>query len=337
MTKPTNLTTNPTVTQLLKSATQRLDTAGCDTPKLDAEILLAHVLDRDRSWLYLYPNAALTPEQYDGYLNLIARREQRQPVAYLTGHKEFFGLDFLVTPDTLIPRPETELLVETALMLTRRYPQPDQPPLVCSNQTPILQPSSLPAFQPSNPPIFQPFGFAQSRPSDLPFTIVDVGTGSGCIAVTLAKFLPSVELIAIDLSAQALAVARQNAEHHGVAGRIKFCQGDLLEPLAEPVPMIVSNPPYIRPTDLTAPHTAPEVHRYEPRLALDGGQDGLEIVGRLLSQAQKLLAPGGSLLIEIGFDQGTAVKSLAQVNFSGAQVDIKQDLAGLDRLLVVTT
>lgn len=315
MTKVTNLTTP--VRQLLASATQRLTAAGCDTPRLDAEILLAHLLDRDRSWLYLQPDAALTLEQQSGYLDLIARREQRQPVAYLTGYKEFFGLDFLVTPQTLIPRPETELLIETALTFVHSYH------LTMSNK------------QLTNPTL-HPVDLAQGKPSHPPFIIVDVGTGSGCIAVTLAKLLPLVQLIATDLSGEALTVARQNAEDQAVADRIKFYQTDLLAPLTEPVKMIVSNPPYLRSTDLASPHTAPEVHRHEPRLALDGDEDGLKIIRRLLDQAQKLLAPGGCLLVEIGFDQGEAVKSLAQTLFPGAQIEIKKDLAGLDRLLVAT-
>ncbi|HMQ54854.1 MAG TPA: HemK/PrmC family methyltransferase [Anaerolineae bacterium] len=335
MTKVANLTTP--VRQLLASATQRLTAAGCDTPRLDAEILLAHLLDRDRSWLYLQPDAALTLEQQSGYLDLIARREQRQPVAYLTGHKEFFGLDFLVTPHTLIPRPETELLIETALTFVHSYHQLDQP----INQTSHLQPSNPPeqltmSDKQLTNPTFQPSNLPTLQPSNPPFTIVDVGTGSGCIAVTLAKLLPLVQLIATDLSGEALTVARQNAEDQAVADRIKFYQTDLLAPLTEPVNMIVSNPPYLRSTDLASPHTAPEVHRHEPRLALDGGGDGLKIIRRLLDQAQKLLAPGGCLLVEIGFDQGEAVKSLTQTQFPGAQIEIKKDLAGLDRLLVAT-
>lgn len=290
-------TQNRKIQTLLTRARQQLAAAGCDSPRLDAELLLAHTLGRDRTWLYRYPQAEVTEAELTTFLELIARRAQREPVAYLIGHKGFYGLDFVVTPDTLIPRPETELLVETAL----------------AGAAAVIG--------------------AQAESSV--YSMVDVGTGSGCIAVTLAKMAPAAKVTAIDLSERALAVARLNAERHKVVDRIEFLQGDLLAPLQEPVDLIASNPPYIDPAELAAPFTTPEVNRYEPRLALAGGEAGLAIVRRLVAQASRFLKPGGMLLVEIGATQGNVVKKLAQAEFPAALVAIKPDLAGWDRLLVV--
>lgn len=296
-------TQNRTIQTLLTSARQQLAAAGCDSPRLDAELLLAYTLDRDRTWLYRYPQVAVTEADLAAFLKLIDRRAQREPVAYLIGHKAFYGLDFVVTPDTLIPRPETELLVETAIAWAAAS----------------IRAKAEASAQAQNPP----------------YSIVDVGTGSGCIAVALAKMVSEASVTAIDLSGRALAVARHNAERHEVADRIEFREGDLLTPLREPVDLIVSNPPYVDPAELTAPFTMPEVNRYEPRLALDGGEAGLAVVRRLVAQANRFLKPGGMLLIEIGATQGNVVKKLAQAEFPTALVEIKPDLAGWDRLLVV--
>ncbi len=291
MNVPEVMLSNATVAEVLRSATARLDGAGCDTPKLDAEILLAYALNKNRTWLYLYPKQSLQPTQYDIYARLIARREQREPVAYIVGHKEFFGLDFLVNQHVLIPRPETELLVETAIELTTHTKQR--------------------------------------------LSIADVCTGSGCIAITLAKYRPQANVFAGDISQQALAVARQNAARHQMSDRITFLNGDLLVPLTTPVNMIVSNPPYVSRPELAAPAAMPEVARYEPRLALDGGPAGLAIIERLLAEAKEKLNPYGMLLVEIGSEQGPAVLQLAQGQFPEATIQVKKDLAGLDRLLVV--
>jgi release factor glutamine methyltransferase len=290
---------------ILALAISRLAAAGCDTPRLDAEVLLAHSLSRERTWLYLYPEYSLTPEQVNTFEALLRRREAREPVAYLIGCKEFFGLEFQVNPHVLIPRPETELLVETALQIYDLR--------------------------------FTIYDFANSpRKSKIvnrKLTIVDVGTGSGCIATALAKYLPQAAIFAIDTSAKALQLARRNAERHSVAGQITFLPGDLLQPLIEPVDLIVSNPPYVSEAQLAA--ASPEVSRFEPRLALAGGADGLAVIRRLLAQAAGKLNPGGSLLIEIGSSQGVAVKALAQTYFPAATIRIESDLAGLDRLLIV--
>ena len=279
---------HPTVTIALTAARQQLTAAGCDTPKLDAELLLAHALGQERTWLYLYPTAPLPPAVADCFADYLARRIRREPVAYIVGHQEFFGLDFLVSPAVLIPRPETELLIETAL---GRIPPPR--------------------------------------------TVIDVGTGSGCIAVTLARQWPQARLTAIDISPAALERARQNAARHQVSDQLDFLPGNLLASVTAPAEMIVSNPPYVSRPYLQAESTMPEVRLYEPRLALDGGPAGLDLIGTLLAQAVTRLQPGGWLLVEIGFDQGAAVAALAQTHFPCAKIEIKPDLAGLDRLLVV--
>jgi release factor glutamine methyltransferase len=201
-------------------------------------------------------------------------------------------MEFLVNPAVLIPRPETELLVETAIELVKNFSY---------------------------------------------LSIVDVGTGSGCIAVSLAKYLPQTTIWAIDLSEQALQTAGQNAARQQVQDRVTFLKGDLLSPLPESVDLIASNPPYVRGAELAAPFTTPEVYHYEPRLALDGGEDGLQTIARLLAQAGPKLRPGGSVLVEIGAAQGQAVAQLAQRYFPEAAVTVKPDLAGLDRLLVIQT
>ena len=276
-------------------------------------MLLAHVLGRDRAWLISHSKDDLTELERGSFAKLIRRRVQREPVAYLVGHKAFYGLDFGVTSATLIPRPETELLVETAIQLAS------------AALTPLASLEYSSATGNLKSPVSQ-----KSK-----YSIVDVGTGSGCIAVTLAKMLPQAKTTAIDLSTQALAVAQQNAERIGVAHQIEFVQGDLLASLNEPVDMIVSNPPYVNPTDLEAPFTTPEVYHYEPRLALDGGEAGLAVIEKLLGQAVDILKADGMLLVEIGATQGNVVKNLAQAKFPIATIDIKPDLAGLDRLLVV--
>jgi release factor glutamine methyltransferase len=290
------------LSDILEKAIHRLTAAGCDTPRLDAEVLLAHSLGWERTWLYLHFSDPLDENQTNEFEALLHRREQREPVAYIVGHKEFFGLEFEVNPHVLIPRPETELLVETALKIYDFNMTSDSSQFTIHN---------------------------------LQFAIADVGTGSGCIAVTLAKHLPTVSIFALDTSPAALLLARRNAEKHAVAGSITFLSGDLLAGLTEPVDLIVSNPPYVSRSELAA--AMPEVSRYEPRLALDGDEDGLDVIRLLLPQASEKLKPGGALLVEIGSTQGPAVMQLVQAYFPGAAVEVKKDLAGLDRLLVVKT
>ncbi len=286
------------VAQALTRARDMLAVAGSDTPALDAELLLVHVLGRDRAWLYTYPERVLTWPQSGAFLALVGRRADDEPVAYLVGHKEFFGLDFIVTPDVLIPRPETELLVEKALQL------------------------------------------APSRGGQL--TLADVGTGSGVIAVGLAVNLPHARVLATDISLAALAVARRNVARHRVGDRVTCVQADLLIPCASAFDIVVANLPYICRVDLQPAHeeTAQGTRNalgWEPRIALDGGSDGLEVVRRLLMVVADRLHPDGVLLVEIGAGQGPEVLKLAQVHFPRAVAEVIKDLAGLDRFLTVSS
>jgi release factor glutamine methyltransferase len=267
----------------------------------DLQVLLAHVTGKNRAWVLAHPEAVLTPEQEQTFLALKARYEAGEPLPYLLGNWEFYGLDFYVSPDVLIPRPETELLIDSALAWAR---------------------------------------MRSATGAGLRF--IDIGTGSGCIPVTLATRLPDAEISATDISPAALAVARLNAEKHGVAQRIAFHEADLFPGVAEPstvhrlpstFDLILSNPPYI-PTEtmLGLP-----IYGREPTLALDGGPDGMATIRRLLGRSKQRLAAGGTLLLEIEYRQGAQVAALARENFPDADIHIHKDLAGLDRLLAIDT
>lgn len=261
-------------------------TSVTDTPRLEAEVLLTDVLNISRTALLAHPEWPLTPGQLSSYHSLVRRRASNYPLPYLTGRVEFYGLEFEITPDVLIPRPETETLVDLAL--ARR-----------------------------------------------PATVADVGTGCGCIAISLAVHLSEALVYAIEISPAALAVARRNAERHDVADRVRLMVGDVLSPRPGPVDLIVSNPPYI-PTGECASLPA-SVRDHEPRLALDGGANGLAVIQRLLAQAPAVLCPGGGLLIEVGADQREAASSLARAYFPQATICVHPDLAGRDRVLEVWT
>jgi release factor glutamine methyltransferase len=279
--------------EALRSGASRLPG---DAPRLDAEVWLAHVLGRPRAWLLTHSEAPLSEAQQAEFERGLERLAGGEPLAYLTGQREFFGLDFFVNPHVLVPRPETELLVEHALRVSKSR--------LADNHF-RLSPSA--------------------------FRLADVGTGSGCIAVSLAVHLPQAAFVATDLSPQALAVARRNAERHGVSDRIDFRQGDLLQPLAGPVDLLCANLPYIAADELAGL----DVSRHEPPLALDGGRGGLTLVKRLLAEVPPCLKPGGILLLEVGATQGPAAAAQACAAFPDAAVSVHQDLAGLDRLLVV--
>jgi release factor glutamine methyltransferase len=259
-----------------------------DDPALEARLLAAHVTGRPSGWVLAHPEMKLSSDQVAGLHGLLERRLRGEPLPYLLGHWEFFGLEFDLTPDVLIPRPETELLVETAI--------------ACGQRQPTVR-------------------------------AVDVGTGSGCIAIALAVHCPSLSLTATDISPAALRVAQRNAHKHAVAERIEFVECDLFPDGPLGFDLILSNPPYI-PTQIMK-QTA--VFGNEPTLALDGGESGLEIISRLLEQATGRLVPGGMMLIEIESSLGAAVLSAAHEQFPRAKVEIRKDLLGLDRLLVVQT
>jgi release factor glutamine methyltransferase len=259
--------------------------SATDRPRLEVELLLAGVLDRSRIYLLAHPEAALAPDRARAYVDGVERRAAHEPLPYITGRAPFFGLDFAVTPDVLIPRPETELLVEEAL------------------------------------------AWVGAREGA---TGADVGTGSGCIVVSLAYHAPGVRWYATDTSAAALEVARANAAGHGVAPRVTFLHGDLLAPLPEPVDLIVSNPPYVAEGEW---ETLPPSVRREPPAALLSGPEGLDHLGRLLDQARTRLRPGGLVLVEVGEAQGAAALALARDLFPGAAARVLPDLAGKDRVL----
>lgn len=277
-----------TLAEALQAAVEGLQPVS-ETPRLDAQVLAAHILGRSRAWVLAHPEAELSPEQAARFRAALARLVAGEPLPYVLGRWEFFGLEFAVTPAVLIPRPETELLVERALAWLERNPG-----------------RRLAA---------------------------DVGTGSGCIAVALAAHCPGLRLLATDVSAPALAVARQNAARHRALERIEFIQADLLPPLGSPLDLICANLPYI-PGD-TLPGL--RVYRSEPALALRGGEDGLDLIRRLLALAPACLAPGGLTLLEIEASQGPGALALAREHFPTASLQIIQDLAGRDRLLEIQT
>jgi len=278
-------------------ATARLRNEGVESPRLDAELLLAHVLDVNRAAILARPDRRLTPKELTRYRDLVARRAGREPLAYILGHREFFDLDLVLDRRVLIPRPETELLVEHALCIARN----------------IVPPATT------------------------TLAIADVGSGSGAIAVTLAVHLPHAIVYALDASAGALSVVAENASRYGVADRVHCLQGDLLSPLHEagPVALITANLPYVSTDEWLA--LAPEIRDHEPRAALDGGVDGLSLIHRLLLTAGPSLQPGGAILLEIGASQGAAVTTLSREQFPLASVQLVQDYAGLDRLVLVET
>ncbi len=287
MTNHQQPTPAPTVSGALGWARAALSEATGSEP-LDAPLLLAHVLGCERAALLAHPQRPLTPVQSAEFRALVERRANGIPVAYLTGERAFFDLTLIVTPDVLIPRPETEHLVERALAWAR---------------------------------------IREGSPR-----IADVGTGSGAIAVTLARHLPGARVWALDASRAALGVARRNAARYGLGERIRFVQADLLGPLLGArgaFDLIVANLPYVP----TSALEALAVMHHEPRLALDGGPDGLTLIRRLLAQVPRVLAADGLLLLEIEATQGERAAALAAEALPGARVTVHADYAGHDRVV----
>jgi release factor glutamine methyltransferase len=283
----------PSLRQALLSGVQGLRRAGIGTARLDAEVMLGHVLAMTTEQLVSMPDMPLTGEQTQRYEATVRRRLEREPVAYITGQQEFWSLDLHVTPDVLIPRPETERLVEVALTV------------------------------------------ATSRLHATPMRLLDIGTGSGAVAISLAKELASAKLWATDVSTAAVAIARGNAARNGVSEKIKFLCGDLFVPIdaaAGEFALIVANPPYIRGGEIAG--LAPEVSHWEPRLALDGGTDGLDFYRRIAARASCYLALHGAVALEIGSDMGEAVAKLFDANGGYESANIFQDYAGRDRVVV---
>ncbi len=281
----------------LREAIAHLRSGGVPAHTLAAEVLLMHVLGRDRAWLYAHREAILDAESLTRYLDLVARRVQGVPTQYLTGQQEFWGLEFEVAPGVLIPRPETEHVIEVALDRLRQARQGSRRSL--------------------------------DRPE---LRIADIGTGSGCLAVALAQQLPEAQLYATDVSARALAIAQRNALRHGVASRIHFVRSTLLDPLVRPqfFDLIVSNPPYVGRSEASL--LPCEVREQEPPEALFAGERGSELYQPIAQQASMLLVPGGVLVLELGHNSWPHVGSLLGAR-SWADVAVTNDLAGIPRVV----
>ncbi|MGC2416681.1 MAG: peptide chain release factor N(5)-glutamine methyltransferase [Candidatus Acidiferrales bacterium] len=296
------------VRSVLREGIARLRAARISSDTLAAEVLLLHSLGRDRSWLYSHADEQLDPYLVANYFTLIARRVAGEPTQHLTGKQEFWGLEFEVTPAVLIPRPETEHVVEVAL--GRLGAAGIQIDMKTGARSPRLR-------------------------------IADVGTGSGCIAIALAHELPHAEIFATDISVAALHVARCNGARHRVDDRVHFVETDLLEEIS-PSPLaaagsprlfdlIVSNPPYVARDD--AATLEREVREHEPETALFGGPTGIEIYARLIEQAGALLRPGGNLVLELGYGAADAVRAILGTGAGWANICVTNDLAGIPRVI----
>lgn len=273
-----------TIQQALQDAVAKLTAHDVGSPRMNAELLLMFVLGGDRAFLFGHSDRELTSEEESRYEEVIAERATGVPAQYITGHQEFWGLDFLVTPAVLIPRPETEHVVETALELVRTIERP---------------------------------------------RIVDVGTGSGCIALALANELPRAEISALDVSEEALEVAKANAARLQLDRRVRFQQNDLLAGFpADHFDLVVSNPPYVG--ERESDKVQAEVRKFEPKVAVFAGAEGMDVIRRLLPQAHDVLKPEGWLLAEIGFSQSAMVARLAG---HWSELKFVNDLQGIPRVL----
>jgi len=289
---PTNAGEAPwTVARILEWTTQHLKKSGCETPRLDAELLLAHARGCPRIQLYVQFQQVVSDAQRGVMRDLVKRRAGAEPVAYLIGHREFFSLDFEVTHDTLIPRPDTETLVLELVTGARRQSEP---------------------------------------------RILDLGTGSGCIAISTAVNVPQARVTAVDLSPAALDVARRNTHRHKVESRVELVQGDLFAslPTGTRFDWIASNPPYIPHAELAT--LSADVRLHEPTLALDGGPDGLDVIRRLVAEAPGWLNPGGTLLVEFTPEQASTLVALVEGAGGWHGVRVLKDLAGRARVLVAS-
>ncbi len=276
------------IAEKLNETTEKFKSAGIDTPRLDAEVLLAHILNCRRLSLYVHSNEDLTPEKIDRYDALVEKRLERIPVAYLTGYKEFMGMKFAVTPEILIPRPDTEILAQGII------------------ERLLLE-------------------FGEEM------TLADLGTGSGAICISILKFIDNISAEAVDISNDAIAIAKFNAKKFGLTDRINFHAGDLFAPLeGKTFNVIVSNPPYIPSGEFE--NLQPEV-KNEPKLALDGGADGLDFYRRIITDAPDFLKDGGTLAVEVGINQADAVKKLVEEDGRLGEVEFWKDLANIDRVV----
>lgn len=282
-----------TLSEAINKAANLLSTAGITNARLDAEVLLSHIIKKDRVWLITHRDDVLDNKHQRDFAAVIQRRTRREPLQHIIGNQEFWGLEFKVSPDVLIPRPETEFIIEAALAIV------------------------------------------QDR--NTPVSIIDLCTGSGCIAVSLAKELTAARVIATDASENALAVARENTRRHGVSEHIRFLQGDLFEPLEEldirgQIDIIVSNPPYVQAGDL--PTLQPEVRDYEPEMALIAGPEGTEMAKRIIQLAPEYLKKNGALIMEMGLSQAEALTRMVEATGAYGNPALLKDLAGIERVIV---
>lgn len=283
----------PTAEEALRKGADFLRSLGIDSPRLEMEIILAEVLDLDRVGLYMNLERRLMPDERDASREMLARRRNREPLAYILGRREFYGFTFGVSPAVLVPRPETELIVDLVLEWSKNH-----------------------------------------NPAE-PHLMADIGTGSGAIAIACALLQAERELparwIATDLSPEALSVARENAAMLGAAGLIEFREGSLYEPLAEPVDLIASNPPYVAEAERDS--LMPDVLQFEPASALFSGPEGLDHLRPLIEGAPARLRPGGLLLLEIGRGQRPALERLFAQTSGFESVSFHPDLAGIPRVV----
>lgn len=275
--------------EIFNSAGETLMRTGSPDAQLEAEVLIRHVLRIDRATFFRDLEQPVTDCDMEHLDDLVNRRLNREPLNYITGLREFYGLDFEVSDSVLIPRQETELLVDTVISLARSRPK-------CEMK------------------------------------ICDIGTGSGAIAVSVAVNLPSAEVMAIDISQRALDIADANRRMHGVYNRVSLRRGNLLEPVDWKPEIIVSNPPYIRRSDLSL--LQPEI-QYEPRVALDGGPDGLEVIRGLLRQSSDKVSSTGAILFEIDSSQKDSARMLSREYFPNSEISILDDLSGNSRAILI--
>lgn len=305
----------------IRWAVEQLNKRNNPTSRLDAEVLLAHVLGLERLKLHMYPDQPVDEVKAKAYESLVLRRSLGEPVAYLTETQEFMGMDFKVSPAVLIPRPDTELLVESVLAFLQEKHQRED-----ARGMSVLKEFTAPALPQK-----------KACMAEKVWRVADIGTGSGCIAVSLAALLPLSTIMAVDLSREALEVAVENIRLHQVGDRVLPRHGNLLDPVKEWVAQeglldaIVSNPPYI--TDGEMEELAVSVAGYEPHSALAGGKDGLDLYRQLTAGAAPLLGTGGLLAFEIGHEQGEDVAALMQQQ-GFVHIKVLKDLAGFDRVVL---
>jgi len=319
-----------TLLESLNQTTKYLKDHQIESPRLNAELLLAHSLNLGREEFYTHLHDPLKEREEETLEKMIRRRISGEPLQYILEHQEFWSIDFKVDSRVLIPRPETELLVEQSLLILRQY---QTPPVKAGSIAPLsINSEQTPACKAATA---EELILSGNSLGGIP-SVLEIGTGSGAIAIALAKEVKNIFLVATDISRDALVLAKENAEAAGVQHQIKFVNGDLFDPLCpskerKPFDLILSNPPYIVRPEIGS--LAKEVRDYEPTIALDGGEDGLEFYRRIITGAPFYLREGGWLLLEIG--QGESEKVAEQIESSGAflKPQILPDLSGIERVV----